>query len=107
MGRRQMRWFVNRVALLSCLGAGSLAAQAPEPSVRLRQELPALADRLEPVVRGAEEDGLPAGALVSRALEGRAKGVPDDRIVSAVSAYAVQLGSARDALAGSGRAVRA
>lgn len=91
--------------MLVTIGAAGLEAQQADASARLRRELPpAVADPLEPLVRQAQADGLPADALVSRALEGRAKGVPEDRIVRAVSAYATQLEASKRAVAAGGRA---
>lgn len=66
-----------------------LAAQEAEGMDRVRKAFPdEAADEIAQVVADAEAAGLPTGPVVGKALEGAAKGVPADRVVSAVSAYA-------------------
>ncbi len=50
------------------------------------------------IVDSARAAGLPAAALVNRALEGASKGADDARIVAAVRTLAAELGRARAAL---------
>jgi hypothetical protein len=85
---------------------GVLPAQ--QDAVRARLEargLPAdIAGRIAEVAAEARSQGLPADALVGKAVEGWAKHVAGPRLVAAVQQYAVRLGSARDAVVGAGLA---
>lgn len=89
-----MRAIVLTVLMLS-LPAG-LAAQEDAGLARIRQVFPAAAaQQIEAIVQQSRSAGLPAGALVDKALEGAAKGVPADRVVAVVSEYATRLEEAR------------
>lgn len=90
-------------AALLAAPRASLAQQADLSQVR--QALPAdAAERVARIVEEAEAAGVPARPLVNKALEGTAKGVPSDRIVSAVSSYASRLRRASGTLGGGARA---
>lgn len=67
------------------------AAQASKME-QVRQALPADAvDRIVQVVDRVGDTGVPSEPLLDKALEGAAKGVPPDRIVATVTAYAGRL----------------
>lgn len=79
------------VAVLAALLAlpAPTAGQEAGGMDRVRQSFPdGAADEIGRIVADAEAEGIPAGPVVGKALEGAAKGVPADRVVSAVSAYA-------------------
>ncbi len=62
---------------------------------RIRQAFPAEAvSQIEGIVAESEAAGVPTGPLYAKALEGVAKGVPAQRVVAALSAYAEQLRNA-------------
>lgn len=94
------------VALALVTGAASVSAQGSSDAAdRLRQVLPAdVAAHVLARVSAARADGLPAEALVQRALKFAAKGVPPEDIDRAVGEQADRLASARGALAAAGRA---
>jgi hypothetical protein len=56
--------------------------------------------RIDTALRRAEAAGIPVSLLNGKVAEGRAKGVPADRIAVAVERRLVSLGRARDAMAG-------
>ena len=89
---------MNRRVALSAL----LALLAPMPGLadtRLSQRLePGTAAEVERLVDTARIDGLPTEPLVSKALEGEAKGASSERIVAAVRAQLAALSDARGAL---------
>ena len=88
--------------LMMALPAG-LAAQEDAGFARIRRVFPpAAAERIEAIVQDSRASGVPADALLSKALEGAAKGVPADRVIAVLSEYATRLGEARG-LVGSGR----
>jgi hypothetical protein len=70
----------------------TLAQAAPLPG---DARLDPVRARLEAVVSGAAQDGLPAEVLVSKVREGLAKGVPADRIETAAIRLAESLKSAQ------------
>jgi hypothetical protein len=70
----------------------TLAQAAPLPG---DARLDPVRARLEAVVSGAAQDGLPAEVLVSKVREGLAKGVPADRIETATIRLAEGLKSAQ------------
>jgi hypothetical protein len=88
---------IRRVAL-----SALLALLAPVPGLgdsRLSQRLdPGTAAEVERLVDTARADGLPTEPLVSKALEGEAKGASSERIVAAVRAQLTALSEARAAL---------
>ena len=61
------------------------------------------AQRIEAARRRAEATGIPVSLLDLKVAEGRAKGVPADRIAGAVEIRLSLLARAREAMAGSGR----
>ena len=62
---------------------------------RIREAYPAEAvTQIEGILAESEAAGVPTGPLYAKALEGVAKGVPADRVVAALSAYAGQLQNA-------------
>ena len=84
-----------RGGLLLLLGMPlSLAAQ----DSRLARLEPALAQAVEAQLDSARTAGLPTEPLVQKALEGRGKGAPADRIVLAVRSVRLSLGQARTVL---------
>jgi hypothetical protein len=92
--------------LLAALAAGIMlapaaaAGQGPSGLDRARAGLPAdFADQLAALVRDAEQAGLPAGPLVDKTLEGEAKGIAADRILSVVRTLEAQLAEAHALLA--------
>lgn len=62
---------------------------------RLAEVYPAAAvTRIEEIIVSAEAASVPSNPLVSKALEGAAKGVPADRVIAALSGYASRLSEA-------------
>lgn len=92
-------------ALALVTGAAPMHAQGGSDAAdRLRQVLPAdVAAHVLERVSAARADGLPADALVQRALKFAAKGVDPQAIDRAIGEQADRLASARGALAASGR----
>lgn len=88
-----MKRWATMAALTGLLALSAPAAgQEADGMDRVRQSFPAeAADEIARIVEDAGATGLPAGPVVGKALEGAAKGVPPDRVVSAVSAYADRL----------------
>ena len=92
--RRVLGW----CCLLLVLAADELSAQEP----RLVDRVPAaVRSQVDAVVDSARAAGLPAEALIDRALEGASKGAEGQRILAAVRRLWLELSAARDAL-GSG-----
>lgn len=92
-------------AALAPIAAGGVmrvaAAQEPAGLAQARASLPPEAAReLERTVSAARARGLPTEPLVSKALEGAAKGVPAERILAVVRLRAEQLGRAQALLQG-------
>jgi hypothetical protein len=83
--------------LCSLLLPSLLAAQDQRLADRLDQETAAA---VQLVVDSAERAGLPTEPLVQKALEGSTLGASGNRIQTAVSSLARQLGRARQALGG-------
>jgi hypothetical protein len=81
------------VALAAALCALPAAADAQDPQ-----------QRIDTARRRAESTGIPVTLLDSKVAEGRAKGVPADRIAAAVERRLVSLSRAREAMAGAPRA---
>ena len=83
-----------------CLLPASLAAQSTARE-RAREVLaPDALSAVEALAADAEREGLPAEPLFAKALEGAAKGVPPERLLPALNAYAVRLRNARDVFGG-------
>lgn len=81
------------LGLLVALAALSQPVHAQDPQ-----------QRIETARRRAEAAGIPVALLDSKVAEGRAKGVPMDRIAGAVERRLASLGRAREAMAGAPRA---
>ena len=97
------------VALTIVLGvivAGGLAAQ--DVQARLdRRVSPEVQRAVQGIAADAAAHGLPVDPLVQKAIEGAAKGVPDDRVIAAVRALAGRLGQAMAAVREAGVAAPA
>ena len=83
---------MNRpIVIVACLvlafWAGSAAAQDPSA-------------RIDAARRSVAEAGIPPSLIDARVAEGRAKGIPLDRIAAVVERRAAALGAARQAMAG-------
>jgi hypothetical protein len=88
---------VRRISLAFL--ALALAHPARAADARLAQRFdPSTTVALEAIVREARSAGLPTEPLVDRALEGASRRLPPERVVSAVRAWAGQLGRSRGAL---------
>ncbi|MBW3629592.1 MAG: hypothetical protein KY464_09860, partial [Gemmatimonadetes bacterium] len=85
-----MKRQVARGILFASLAAMPLAAQSPEA-------------RIEAAKSAASAAGIPVSLLENKVAEGRAKGVPMDRIAATVERRAASLATAREAM---GRARR-
>lgn len=88
------RW-ASLIALLGITSGSALAAQAPsappavDPSVKLRQVLPAdIADRVIATIEDARAHGLAAEALAQRALKFSARGIAPGDIEHSVAEQA-------------------
>lgn len=103
-----MQKFIRNVARSAALGAlvmafASAEAQTPavDPTVRLREVLPAdVADRVIARIAAARAVELPTQALENRALKFAARGVVPAEIERAVDAHASRLAASRDAIRG-------
>ena len=81
--------------------AGGLGAQ--DVQVRLdRRVSPEVQQAVRSIAADAAAHGLPVDPLVQKAIEGGAKGVPGDRIISAVRALAGRLAEAKEAVSEAG-----
>lgn len=87
--------------LLALVAVVPVAAQQEDPRVdRIRGGLPAtMAQQIEQSVAEARANGLPFEALLDKAVEGIAKGVPAPRIAGAVAELAEELATAQSILA--------
>ena len=83
---RTYRWILGLLLALSAIPA---AAHAQDPQ-----------QRIEAARRRAQGAGIPVALLDSKVAEGRAKGVPMDRIATAVERRLVTLSQAREAMSG-------
>jgi len=91
---------LRRAATVAGLGAAILIAAvawAADPRLAARLD-PATASEVQRWVVDTQGQGLPTEPLISKALEGAAKGATSERIVAAVRAQALALGTARAAL---------
>ena len=106
MNRRSidLRAAVLAVLWVAGVAVPATAAQGPGPDLeRLRGRVSAEAyDRLASAVERARASGLPTDPLVSKALEGVAKRVPEDRILAVVERLEASLARAREALEAAG-----
>ena len=90
---------IAHLTTILLLGAGTLGAQASDPSSRLKQVLPAdVATRVLVVIAKARSHDLPADALENRALKFAAKGVSPDAIEKSVAEQAERMERVNDAL---------
>ena len=85
------------VALTAVLGLLAPVPGLSDPRLSARLDAGTAAE-VERLVDTARSEGLPTGPLVSKALEGEAKGASSERIVAAVRAQLAALGEARGAL---------
>lgn len=84
-------------SLAVCGGAEAAAQDAAR--VRAEQTLPPVVfENVSTLATEMAAQGVPSEPLFSKALEGVAKGVPTDRLMPGVRAYAGRLGQARGAL---------
>jgi hypothetical protein len=96
---------VRTLVLVALMAApGPLAAQGGSVTARLTARgLPAeLARQVQRIASDAAAQGVPAGPLADKAIEGWAKHVPSDRIVSAVRQFAGRMAEAGAAVRGGG-----
>jgi len=85
-----------RLALALGLAAAPLAAQSGNGASRLAGRVPAAAlPAIDSIIATAVAESLPTEPLVQKALEGGAKHVPADRLVSGVRRGLLQLRAAR------------
>lgn len=87
-----MRTLRFMLVLLAVLAGVPATARAQDPQ-----------QRIDTALRRAEAAGIPVSLLNGKVAEGRAKGVPADRIAAAVERRLVSLTRARDAMAGAPR----
>lgn len=90
-----MRTLVGVIAILAWMAP--LVAHAADPRLAARLD-PQTAAGVQQLVDDALSRHLPTEPLISKALEGAAKGAPAERILAAVRAQATGLGEARAAL---------
>lgn len=84
------------VLAVALLVAGPLAAQDGGKPARLAGRVPAAAlPAIDSIIAQAVAESLPSEPLVQKALEGSAKGIPADRLVSGVRRGLLQLREAR------------
>ncbi|UCC71544.1 MAG: hypothetical protein JSV86_14285 [Gemmatimonadota bacterium] len=88
---RSVRAILPLIMLLAWPGA--LSGQ-DESLQRLRRAYPTQAAQIEGLLAQAEAAGVPAEPLLSKALEGAAKGVPAERVLAVLHSYAERLGEA-------------
>lgn len=88
---------LRAVALAAGL-AGLIAARAAAQDPRLERLDPVTRAAVAALVDSARASGLPAEALIDRALEGAAKQAPGPRIIAAVTTLLADLRGARAAL---------
>jgi len=93
-----------RTAALAAALAGLLAARAAGQDPRLERLDPETRAAVAALVDSARQSGVPAEALIDRALEGAAKQAPAPRIVAAVTTLLGNLREARAALGASATA---
>ena len=90
---------ITHLTAILLLGAGTLGAQASDPSARLKQVLPAdVADRVLAVIAKARSHDLPTDALENRALKFAAKGVAPAAIEKSVADQEERMERVKDAL---------
>lgn len=83
--------------------AGEALQSQEQVRERARETLPAqVFERIDALAAEHARNGIPPEPLFNKALEGMAKRVPPDRLVTAVTQYAGQLSLAREAFQGMG-----
>lgn len=97
--RAKRGWWTGALLALA-VAVVPVSAQEGDPRLeRIRAELPAVAvERIEARLNEARQAGLPVEALLDKAIEGIAKGVPGPRIAGAVDQLTDDLGRARSLL---------
>lgn len=90
--------------LLAIAGAPALGAQQDVAARLAGRVSPEIAALVQQLATAAAARGLPVDPLIQKAIEGRAKGVPADRVATAVRALAAQLDAAAAALQQAGPA---
>lgn len=96
---------MKRIAVLLVLAGafgGALAGQQTVTQRLTGHVAPSVVVAVQALADSAGARGLPVAPLVNKALEGGVKGVPADRIVSAVRTVFAQLGVSAGALRGAG-----
>jgi hypothetical protein len=93
-----------RTAALAAGLAGLLAARAAAQDPRLERLDPDTRAAVAALIDSAHQGGVPAEALIDRALEGAAKQAPAPRIIAAVTTLLANLRDARAALGSSATA---
>ena len=88
---------IRRAVLPALLALLAPVSGLADPRLSARLD-PGTASEVERLVETARSDGLPTEPLVSKALEGEAKGASSERIVAAVRAQLTALSEARGAL---------
>jgi len=86
------------VGLLLAIGAMPVAAQQDVGARLAGRVPPEVATLVQQLAADAAARGLPVDPLVQKAIEGGAKGIPADRVASAVRGVAAQLTAAAAAL---------
>ena len=89
-------WLLAAPAVLAAQGVGV------EGRLEARGVPAQLAHQVAAIAADAVSRGVPDGPLADKAIEGWAKQVPADRILTAVRRFADQMSSARDAVRGAG-----
>ena len=88
------------LVLFTTLSAG---LRAQDVQARLdRRVSPEVQRAVRSIAADAAAHGLPVDPLVQKAIEGAAKGVPNDRVIAAVRALAGRLGEAKEAVRAGG-----
>jgi len=88
------------LVLFTTLSAG---LRAQDVQARLdRRVSPEVQRAVRSIAADAAAQGLPVDPLVQKAIEGAAKGVPNDRVIAAVRALAGRLGEAKEAVRAGG-----
>lgn len=88
----------SRTLLVVLLLAQPLAAQQ-DRTQRVREAFPpGTVQRIEAMVRDARGRGVPTDPILDKALEGAAKGVSGERVLTVLDDYALRLGTAHELL---------
>lgn len=98
---RGSRLFVAAAILVTV--TGSIQAQDLRTRLETRGVPSDLRDAVLEVARDAESRGLPVNLLGDKAIEGWAKGIPNERVLAVVRQMVGRLGTAQDVVRGVGR----